>query len=122
MADVEAMYHKVKVAGDTALLKFIWWPGVDNKQDLLEHKMVVHIFGTTSSLSCASFALRKSTEDHRKEFDPDVANTVLHNLYVDDCPWLQKRMQLHRVRIYELSVQREVSASQMGQPSSLNSR
>lgn len=48
-------------------------------QDLVKHKMVVHLFGATS------FALRKCAEDHGKEFGTAVADTVFQNFYVDDC-------------------------------------
>lgn len=42
MADVEAMFHQVRVPeADSDLLRFLWWPGGDWPQDLVEHKMVV---------------------------------------------------------------------------------
>ncbi|XP_071058619.1 uncharacterized protein [Pseudochaenichthys georgianus] len=86
MADIEAMFHQVRVpAEDSDLLRFLWWPNGDHHQNLEEHRMVAHLFGATSSPSCASFALRKCAEDHREQFSPKVINTVLHNFYVDDC-------------------------------------
>ena len=47
--------------------------------------MQVHLFGATSSPSCASFALQKTTEDHKDEFDEETVNTVKKNFYVGDC-------------------------------------
>ena len=47
--------------------------------------MTVHLFGAVSSPSCANFAMRRNAEDHKHEFSPDVANTILRNFYVDDC-------------------------------------
>lgn len=47
--------------------------------------MMVHLFGATSSPSCACFALRKCAEDNQKRFSPVAVNTVLHHFYVDDC-------------------------------------
>ena len=86
MADVEAMFHQVKVAEDDSdLLRFLWWPGGDYNLALAEHKMTVHLFGATSSPSCASFALRKCAEDQSQEFRAEVVQTVLQNFYVDDC-------------------------------------
>ncbi|KAK5928662.1 hypothetical protein CgunFtcFv8_013710 [Champsocephalus gunnari] len=86
MADIEAMFHQVQVpAEDSDLLRFLWWPNGDHHQNFEEHRMVAHLFGATSSPSCASFALRKCAEDHREQFSPKVINTVLHNFYVDDC-------------------------------------
>ncbi|KAL7882927.1 hypothetical protein SRHO_G00005850 [Serrasalmus rhombeus] len=86
MADVEAMFHQVKVADEDAdLLRFLWWPAGDISQDLKEYRMTVHLFGATSSPSCANFALRKCAEDNRDRFGALGINTVLHNFYVDDC-------------------------------------
>lgn len=60
MADVESMFHQVRVpAEDADLLRFLWWPDGDLNQDLTDCRMLVHLFGATSSPSCANFALRK---------------------------------------------------------------
>ncbi|KAK7884419.1 hypothetical protein WMY93_027542 [Mugilogobius chulae] len=86
MADVEAMFHQVKVPDeDSDLLRFLWWKSGDITQEMVEYKMVVHLFGATSSPSCASFALRKCAEDNRDQFNKQAVDTVLHNFYVDDC-------------------------------------
>lgn len=47
--------------------------------------MVVHIFGATSSPSCANFALQQCAMDNKEDFDTDTVSTVLKNFYVDDC-------------------------------------
>lgn len=86
MADVEAMFHQVRVSDeDTDLLRFLWWPGGNYNQELVEHKMLVHIFGATSSPSVATFALQKCATDFLEEFGPEAAKTVKTNFYVDDC-------------------------------------
>ncbi|KAI4882679.1 hypothetical protein NFI96_029603, partial [Prochilodus magdalenae] len=86
MADVEAMFHQVKVPDEDAdLLRFLWWPSGDISQDLKEYRMAVHLFGATSSPSCANFALRRCAEDNRDRFGALGIDTVLHNCYVDDC-------------------------------------
>lgn len=86
MADIKAMYHQVRVAKqDVDFLRFLWWPGGDLTQPLTEYRMTVHLFGAISSPSCASFALRKTAEDHRADFPVHVTDTIMHNFYVDDC-------------------------------------
>lgn len=86
MADVEAMFHQVKVPDeDSDLLRFLWWTSGNITQEMVEYKMVVHIFGATSSPSCASFALRKCAKDNRDQSNSQAVDTVLHNFYVDDC-------------------------------------
>ncbi|XP_063072354.1 uncharacterized protein LOC134463029 isoform X3 [Engraulis encrasicolus] len=46
--------------------------------------MTVHLFGATSSPSCASYALRKTATDNQEHFSPEVTDTILNNFYVDD--------------------------------------
>lgn len=46
--------------------------------------MTVHLFGAVSSPSCASYALRKSADDHQSEFTASVCQAVKQNFYVDD--------------------------------------
>jgi hypothetical protein len=61
-ADIAAMFHQVKVADeDLGALRFLWRPGGDMNQDPEEYCMTRHIFGLTSSPSCATYALRKTS-------------------------------------------------------------
>ena len=86
IADVEAMFHQVRVPDeDSDLLRFLWWPDGELCKDLEDYKMVVHIFGATSSPSCATFALQQCARDNIANFDPEVIQTVLRNFYVDNC-------------------------------------
>ena len=50
-----------------------------------EYQMVVHLFGATSSPSCAGFALHRTVQDNAQDFEADVATIVRENFYVDDC-------------------------------------
>lgn len=85
-ADVESMFHQVKVpADDVDLLRFLWWPDGDLGQDPVDFRMLVHLFGATSSPSCANFALRKCADDHKEQFSKETIDAVLHSFYVDDC-------------------------------------
>lgn len=65
IADIQAMFHQVRVPPeDSDFLRFLWLPNGDFSQDLVEYRMSVHLFGATSSPSCATFALRKCAEDN----------------------------------------------------------
>ena len=46
--------------------------------------MLVHLFGGASSPSCATYAVKRST-DGNKDFDAVTIATVKRNFYVDDC-------------------------------------
>ena len=46
--------------------------------------MTVHLFGSTSSPSCANFALRRTTTDNRIKFGEEAATVLHRNFYVDD--------------------------------------
>ena len=57
MSDVEAMFHQVRVHPDDCnALRFLWWPDGDLNKPAKEFQMTVHLFGGTSSPSCANFA------------------------------------------------------------------
>ncbi|KAK0135647.1 hypothetical protein N1851_028510 [Merluccius polli] len=51
---------------------------------MVEYRMVVHLFGATSSPSCANFALRRCAEDNKEFFSQHVFETIMHSFYVDD--------------------------------------
>ncbi|XP_028416927.1 uncharacterized protein LOC114541139 [Dendronephthya gigantea] len=85
-SDVEAMFHQVRVnSQDSEALRFLWWPDADLSKPPQDYSMQVHLFGATSSPSCANFSLRKTSQDHQYEFDKETVNTVEKNFYVDDC-------------------------------------
>ncbi len=85
MTDVEKMFHQVKVSPHHVnFLRFLWWPDGNVNQPLKEYRMVVHLFGATSSSSCASYALKRTAEDNTGCFSAEATNTVKNNFYVDD--------------------------------------
>ncbi|KAK0151243.1 hypothetical protein N1851_007616 [Merluccius polli] len=85
MADIKAMFHQVKVSQKHVdFLHFLWWPN-DVTQNLIDYRMKVHLFGTTSSPSCANYALRRVAEDNKTHFKSEVMNTIQQNFYVADC-------------------------------------
>ncbi|KAL2098438.1 hypothetical protein ACEWY4_007645 [Coilia grayii] len=86
MADIEGMFHQVRVVEKHVdFLRFLWWPNGDTNQPIKEYRMTVHIFGATSSPSCANFALRQTAEDFKDIFSRETMETIKCNFYVDDC-------------------------------------
>lgn len=86
MADVESIFHQVKVApAHKDFLCFLWWPGGDVSKSIAEYRMTVHLFGATSSSSCANYTLTKAAEDNEDNYSAETISTVKTNFYVDDC-------------------------------------
>ena len=85
-SDIEGMFYQVGVRKeDRDVLRFLWWPGGDISRPLEDYRMKVHIFGASSSPACANYALRKTANDNKDQFDVEVTDTLLNNFYVDDC-------------------------------------
>ena len=85
MADIEGMFNQVRVdPNDVNALRFLWWPDDDLNKEPVDMQMLVHLFGATSSPSCANFSLRKTAEDNAEDFSAEAVNTVNRNFYVDD--------------------------------------
>ena len=83
--DIEAMFLQVIVPETQRnYLKFLWWPDGDTSQPVKQYRVTRHLFGATSSPSCANFALHKTAEDFGDEFDPSVKTTLRRDMYVDD--------------------------------------
>ena len=83
---MKGMFYQVQVApNDCDTLRFLWWPNDDLSKEPVDYQMLVHLFGATSSPSCASFCLKKTASDNKGEFDEETITTVNRNFYVDDC-------------------------------------
>ena len=79
------MFHQVRVPpADRDVFRFLWWPHGNLNRDPADYHMEVHLFGATSSPSCANSALRKTADDDRGEFPEDIINAVKRNFYIDD--------------------------------------
>ena len=86
VADIESMVYQVHVAPqDRNSLRFLWWPGGDFDGEPTAHRMKVHLFGATSSPSCAAFLLRQAAVDFGRDYEPHLSYAVENCFYVDDC-------------------------------------
>ncbi|KAK3700158.1 hypothetical protein QZH41_009867 [Actinostola sp. cb2023] len=86
MADIEGMFHQVRVSeGDRDALRFLWWRNDDPNETPMTYRMTAHLFDGVWSPSCANFAIKRCAKDNAENFDPNTISTVIRNFYVDDC-------------------------------------
>ena len=79
------MFYQVSIEPkDFDAFRFLWWENNDPQVTPTEYGMLKHVFGATSSPSCANFCLKKTASTYEKEFDPKVAETIQRNMYLDD--------------------------------------
>ena len=80
------MFHQVRVDSvDRSFLQFLWWPNRDLSRDPKTFRMTVHLFGATSSPSCASFCLKQSANLFEGSCSEATNNAIDKAFYVDDC-------------------------------------
>ena len=85
MGDKEAMFYQVKAPeSKRSFLRYLWWNNNDLNGELVDYEMGVHMFGGRSSTGCCNYALRRTAVDNAPNYDTEVAETLLHNFYVDD--------------------------------------
>ena len=86
IADIEAMNHQVHVdPKDQRYLRFLWWPAENTSILPLEYCMTVHVFGATSSPTCANYAMQQMAKDNAHLYSDKVVQMVAENFYMDDC-------------------------------------
>ncbi|XP_066928973.1 uncharacterized protein [Clytia hemisphaerica] len=85
MADIESMFYQVQVPeNQRRYLQFLWWEDGDSRNVVQEYEMCVHTFGSTSSPSCANFALRKAASEGESKYGQEASDTLRKSFYVDD--------------------------------------
>ena len=86
VGDIEAMFHQVKVdPAHVNALRFLWWENGNLLEEPVAYQMLVHLFGATSSPSCANFSLRRTAHEFGHLYKPIISSVINHNFYVDDC-------------------------------------
>ncbi|XP_069133524.1 uncharacterized protein [Argopecten irradians] len=80
-ADIEQMFYRFLVKEEHRnFLRFFWYRNNDPNLDLIEYRMLAHVFGNSPSPAVATFALHKAVE----KADGDIRNFVMNDFYVDD--------------------------------------
>ena len=85
VADVEAMFHQVRLRPEDAdAVRFLWKNNSESNAAPEHYQILVHIFGATDSPCCASFALKQAVLDQRDKFPANFIAALLRNFYMDD--------------------------------------
>ena len=84
MCDVEKMFHQFHVNEEHRdFLRFLWWEDGDLSTTPKDYRMKVHLFGATSSPSCANYGLKHLAKENKPSY-PLGASFIERNFYVDD--------------------------------------
>ena len=85
-ADIEEMYHQIKVqAKDQQSLRFLWRE-LDTRRKPDVYQMTVTIFGAKCSPASANYVLRRAAKEHC-ENNPEcfaAVDAIHNNFYMDD--------------------------------------
>ena len=85
MCDVEQMFHSFYVNPEHRdFLRFLWFHNNDPSGDIVEYRMLVHLFGNISSPAIATYGMRKTAEDGEERYGSAAKEFVCNDFYVDD--------------------------------------
>ena len=86
MADIEAMFHQMKVPeSDRDGLRFLWCTDENLTHRPIDYRMTSHPFGATSSSTFAALALNQTIESNLAGHDERNLHIAKRAFYVDDC-------------------------------------
>ena len=85
MCDVEQMFHSFYVdPKDRDFLSFLWFKNNDPSLEIVEYRMLVHLFGNGPSPAIATYGLRRAADDGEENHGEEVKEFIHRNFYVDD--------------------------------------
>ena len=84
-ADIEAMFHQVRVSlEDADCFRFLWQEDLSSDDPPDTYQMLVHIFGAKDSPTCCNYALKRTARDNADSYDALTIESALKAFYVDD--------------------------------------
>lgn len=102
--DIQQMFHQVRFPSDSNIsLRLLWFKDNDPQKELIEYEFSVHAFGLKSSPAAANFSVRQTALDNESEASPATVETMLKQLYVDDCLNSEPTVEEALTRINEIN-------------------
>ncbi len=85
ICDIQQMFFQFWVNKEHRdYLRFLWWQDGNYETEPKEFRMNVHLFGASSSPSCANFGLKQIANDYEVKCGARAADFLRHGFYVDD--------------------------------------
>lgn len=85
LADIQQMFYCFEVAeAHRNFLRFLWYKGNDIKNDIVDYRMKVHVFGNSPSPAVAIYGLRRAIREGASKYGDDTVQFVERHFYVDD--------------------------------------
>ena len=85
MCDIEQMFYSFHVNSEHRnYLRFLWFKNNDPRQEIVDYRMTVHLFGNGPSPAIATFGMRKTAEDGEEGYGSKVKEFICKDFYVDD--------------------------------------
>ena len=79
--DIEKMFFQFRVPQEQRdFPRYLWY---DENGDVCDYRMKEHVFGATSSPSCAIYGLKRVAEDYGQQY-PQAKKFIQNHFYVDD--------------------------------------
>ena len=73
MCDIEQMFYSFHVNSEHRnYLRFLWFKNNDPRQEIIDYRMTVHLFGNGPSPAIATFGMRKTAEDGEEGYGSKV--------------------------------------------------
>nr|XP_054596974.1 uncharacterized protein LOC129163443 [Nothobranchius furzeri] len=84
-ADIQQMFYCFLVREDCRdVLRFVWHEDNNPKNQIVDFRMRVHVFGNSPSPAVATFGLRRAAQQGEEKYGEDVRQFVDRDFYVDD--------------------------------------
>ncbi|XP_061886479.1 uncharacterized protein LOC133637538 [Entelurus aequoreus] len=84
-ADIQQMFYCFLVREDCRdVLRFVWHKDNNPKNDIVDYRMCVHVFGNSPSPAVATYGLRRAAQQGEEKYGADVRQFVERDFYVDD--------------------------------------